>query len=308
VYVLSHAFDTMAERVASHQRSMEKHAGEVEEALDRLTAVNSLKDEFISVLSHEFRTPLTSIRLFAEVLRTSPDLSEAETHEFLQIIEAECDRMARLSNDLLDLAKIESDEITWRNEPFEITSVIDTVVQSTSLIASAKKVTVVKEEGPDLPSLYADRDRITQLVTNLVSNALRFTPEDGKITICATAEDFEGELNLRLSVRDTGPGIPDDLLDTIFDHFVQAHDSGTRDGTGLGLAICQRIVRHYKGSVTASNIEGGGAAFDVVLRTATAEQIAAGPDYPDYPDDTDREDDEDSSEGAVSGRPLAAAE
>ena len=172
------------------------------------------------------------------------DLSGEETGEFLQIIEAECDRMARLSNDLLDLAKIESDEISWRNEPFEITEVIDAVVQNTALIAGGNHVEVLKDESPDLPALFADRDRITQVVTNLVSNAVRFTPEGGKVTICAMTEEMDDQPALRLSVRDTGPGIPEDRLDAIFDHFVQASDTSHKDGTGRGLAICQRIVKH----------------------------------------------------------------
>ena len=267
---LSDAFDQMADRVEQHQEALFERHVELQTTLQRLRATDQVKDEFLSFLSHEMKTPLTSIRSFAELLRTTPQVSDDEQEEFLTIIESECIRLETLSNDLLDLARIQLGEMPWRDQLVDPSGVIESVVRTLRVLAERSGAHLLTQCGPGLPPLMIDRDRLVQVITNLVANALKFTPAGGQVTVRASANN-EGEVGqLNLQILDTGPGIPEQLLKDVFDPFVQAHasDSDTPRGSGLGLAICQRIIEHYGGDIRARNGDNGGAILELNLPVA----------------------------------------
>jgi signal transduction histidine kinase len=272
VKLLSSAFDSMTARVAANQEQLQRQNVEMQAMVDELQRAHKLKDDFMSFLSHEVRTPLASIRSFAEILRTTEKIDRTDSDDFLSIIEGECDRLTLLCNDLLDFAKIQSGDMPWRDELLSVGEVIDTVLKTASALAARRSVHVLAQHAHDLPPLHADRDRLIQLLTNLVSNALKFTPIGGQVTIRAAVAREDGERVLRLTVIDTGPGIPEDFLDKIFDPFIQAPQSLKDEarGTGLGLSICMNIVKHYRGRIYAENVEQGGASIHVDLPLSQA--------------------------------------
>ncbi len=266
--ILGDTFDAMSRRVESQQAELRSHNEEMTQLVEKLRKADALKDEFLSFLSHEVRTPLSAIRSFAELIRITPDLEATERTEFLSIIESECERLTRLSNDLLDLAKIDSGTMPWREELLEMREFLAAVLKPLQVLAARGQVHLMLREDPDLPVLYADRDRLVQLVTNLVSNALKFTPQGGQVIVSATADEGEQGPALRLSVQDTGNGIPEEFLERIFDRYVRtpSAEQAKMAGTGLGLSICKKIVSHYQGEIYAENNDPGmGATFHVVL-------------------------------------------
>lgn len=262
VGLLHSAFDRMSWEVEMRQ-------ADLQQLVERMQRADRIKDEFLSFLSHEVRTPLTSIRSFAEILRESPDIEEGDRQEFLTIIESECDRLTQLCGDLLDLAKIDAGEMPWREEDVDLGEIVRKVQRTTSVLATRRGVHLEHRLNQDLPRLHADQHRLIQVLTNLVSNALKFTPSGGAVTLRAgTLRLPEGTIAY-LAVLDTGPGIPEAFQQRIFDPFVQAplesDFTPESKGTGLGLAICTRIVQHYGGRIVASNRWLRGAAIHVLL-------------------------------------------
>jgi len=269
LHVLGEAFEDMADRVEEHQEELYRRNVELEQVLKRLQRADQVKDELLSFLSHEMRTPLTAIRSFAELLRTTKDVSEDERQEFLSIIENECHRLELLSNDLLDLARIDLGEMPWRDQLIDPGRVIDDAARILRILAERGGAHLLLQVQPDLPKMRLDRDRMIQVLTNLVSNSLKYTPAEGQVTIRAERE-LDGDREwLRVSVIDTGPGIPMQSLESVFDPFVQAGDeAGRQGGAGLGLTICARIVQHYGGTIHAENGAHGGAIMRVRVPAA----------------------------------------
>jgi signal transduction histidine kinase len=173
----------------SHQleeKSLELEAAtqELQEANRRLKELDRLKDEFVSTVSHELRTPLTSVRAFSEILHDNENMDKDERHKYLAIMVKETERLTRLINEVLDLAKIESGRADWFMENIDLTEVIKEAVASTSQLFREKAVTIV-EMVPTFPiRVFADRDRIIQVAINLLSNAAKFSPsEEGSVTV-----------------------------------------------------------------------------------------------------------------------------
>ncbi|MEW6440472.1 MAG: ATP-binding protein [bacterium] len=252
-------------------QDMEESHRKLGEAYQRLAEIDQTKDAFLSSVSHELRTPLSSIRSFSELLLQYPDENEETRREFIGIIHQESERLTRLVNDLLDLSKIESGKQHWRDEKVDIRAVLAAAQQNLSVLALEKNLSVQVDAGEHLPALFADRDRIYQVVSNLYTNAVKFTPQGGSIRLSAslTAGAGPGGAATMLLVRvcDTGCGIPEKDLLRIFEKFQQGGD-GLRDkprGTGLGLAICREIVQHYGGRIWAENNPGGGCCFFFTL-------------------------------------------
>jgi signal transduction histidine kinase len=229
--------------------------------------VDQLKSDFVTKVSHEFRTPLTSIKGFAEILLTSEEASEFQK-EFLRIILQESDRLTRLINDVLDLAKIESGRIEWHIQPVDLAEVLLSVSRSLFSVAQGKRLSLVTEVPPLLPRVNADRDQLIQVINNLLSNAIKFTPE-GRITVSARRK---GEQEVQISICDTGIGIPAEELPRIFEKFHQVAPSGrgTPKGTGLGLAICQEIIQRLGGKIWCESVPGEGSTFHLTLTVAQA--------------------------------------
>lgn len=228
-----------------------------------LTRLNRAKDNFISVVSHEFRTPLTSIQGFSELLRDEA-LDRAEIHEFAGEVNDSARRLARMVDEMLDLDRLQSGQVVLRREALDLNALVEAVAASFGPTAPRHHLRL--DLDPALPSLSGDRDRLTQVVTNLVGNAVKYAPDGGEVTIatrCAGAD-------AHLAVRDRGLGIPSAALETIFERYarVEGGAAGLIPGTGLGLPITREIVVRHGGRIWAESVEGEGSTFQVILPLA----------------------------------------
>jgi PAS domain S-box-containing protein len=231
---------------------------EKEEALRRAVRV---REEVVSIVSHDLRNPLGVVAAAADLLLDLP-LDDEERKKQTNIIKRSAERMSRLIGDLLDVSRIEAGALVVRpalEDPRGVLEEARSIFQSQ---AEAKGITLEVHVESDVPSVMLDRDRILQALSNLVGNALKVTETGGHITMGAAVLS-EGE-GVSISVTDTGPGIPEDAMDRLFDRFWQAsrHD---RTGSGLGLAIVRGIAEAHHGSVWVYSEVGQGAAFHMVL-------------------------------------------
>jgi signal transduction histidine kinase len=246
-------------QLETKSRKLEEATAELRAANARLTELDRLKDEFLSTVSHELRTPLTSIRAFTELIRDEPDMDEAQRAEFLDIIIRESERLTRLINQVLDIAKMESGRMVWRADALDLRDVVrDAAAAAKGLFdeRSAKLEVVL----PDRPApVTGDRDRLLQVVVNLVSNARKFAAKEaGRVRL--ELADAPGQW--LVSVADNGPGVAPAQRELVFDRFHQApSEGGNPTGTGLGLAIARMIVDHHGGRIWVADAKGGGADF-----------------------------------------------
>ncbi len=250
--------NNLEELVSIRTRALESAYQELRAANEKLQRLNELKSQFLSNVSHELRTPLTSIRSFSEILLSYPD-EKAETRtEFLEIIKNESDRLTRLINDVLDLAKIEAGRMDLRIESFDVAVLVRNATEAMMGMAEAKGLRLEMEIEPGLPTFAADYDRMMQVLTNLLNNCLKFT-DQGSVRVGASRADEE----LLLFVSDTGPGIPKDEQLAIFEKFHQVGNGLTSkpQGSGLGLAICQEIVQRHGGEIWVDSKLGAGSTF-----------------------------------------------
>lgn len=229
--------------------------------------VDRMKTEFISLVSHELRTPLTSIKGFVDLLidGEAGDMGE-EQREFLEIVKTNADRLIALINDLLDVSRIESGRIELRREPLDLARTIRGVAGTLSAPIEAKGQTLTINLDPGLPQVSGDPHRVTQIFANLLTNAYKYTPRGGTITITAT---HDGTL-ARLVVRDSGVGLTPDEQAQIFTKFFRARNRATQEsgGTGLGLAITRSLVEMHGGEITLSSAPGEGSTFTFTLPLA----------------------------------------
>lgn len=258
-----------ARRLEAKSLELERATSELRAANERLKDLDKLKDDFMATVSHEMRTPLTSIRSFSEILRDNPDLAPEERTGFVAIIAQESERLSRLIDDILDLAKMEAGTTQWRMEACAPAPLIEQAVAATrGLIAKAGTVRLVTDLAADLPAVRVDRDRLIQVMVNLLSNAVKFCDRDeGRITVSAREENGR----LRVDVADNGAGIARADLERIFERFQQAGNMLTDKpkGTGLGLPICRQILRQFGGEIWVTSTPGHGAVFSFTLPPAT---------------------------------------
>jgi len=271
-----------ASQVIAYSHQLEQKSKELEAATKELLAANErlkeldrLKDDFISTVTHELRTPLTSIRSFSEILHEHPDLDPAERGEFIAIIVKESERLTRLINQVLDLAKLESGSAEWHSAELDLNEVIRDAVSTTSQLLRESGASLTLALPPAVPPVHADRDRLMQVMLNLISNAAKFCdPRGGRIEI-ALRELPEA---LQVDVRDNGPGIAAGDHELIFEKFRQVGDTltGKPQGTGLGLPISRQIVEHFGGTLWVDSEPGRGATFSFTLplRRAAAPEAA----------------------------------
>jgi len=252
-----------ASQVIAYSQRLEVATAELKAANERLKELDRMKDDFISTVTHELRTPLTSIRSFSEILFDNPAMEEAQRQEFLSIVIKESERLTRLINQVLDMAKLESGRMTWTIKPASPRALVEDCVAATHALFEDKNVEL-KANLADVPDLPTDADKFMQVVINLLSNAVKFVePDSGQVHLNLAAEGG----GIRLSVTDNGPGLPADALETVFDRFLQVGDTMTNKpkGTGLGLAISKTIVEHLGGRIWAENSTDGGAVFTFTL-------------------------------------------
>lgn len=254
--------------------ALEKATAELREANERLRQLDQLKDDFIATVSHELRTPLTSIRSFSEILLDTPDLEPEERAHFLQIVVRESERLTRLINDFLDLSKIESGRMEWHVIDCALHEIITDAVAATSGLFAEKRIRLSQALAPDDSSVRCDKDRMIQVMINLLSNASKFVP-DGNGQVYIALDRNDGAFVVR--VEDNGPGVPESYREAIFEKFRQV-GSTLKDkpkGTGLGLTISRQIVEHFGGRIWAEEAKLGGAAICFTLPAAAAAQRAA---------------------------------
>lgn len=230
----------------------------------RLKEVEQLKSEFVMAASHELRTPLTSMGMSIDLLleHAAHRLEEAD-RELLQAAHEEVHRMQALVNDLLDLSKIEAGRIDLEIESVPVRTLLETVQTIFGGQLDKKQVELSSDLADERLHIRADANKITWVVTNLVSNALRYVNEGGHIRLSAKRIGPQ----VHFSVRDDGPGIPEEYLSRIFQKFVQVKGRET-GGTGLGLAICKEIVRAHGGSIWAESAPGQGSVFTFTVPAA----------------------------------------
>lgn len=233
-----------------------------QEAHDELKRLSKLKDDFLASVSHELRTPLTAIRTMAELLLAHPDEDAATRREFLEIVLRESERLSRLINDVLDFSRFKAGKAKWSYRELDLRNIVSGVASLFAPQAREKGVAIIEQLPEQEVLLIADRDKIEQVLTNLASNALKFTPGGGKITIAAENVPSQPAM-VRLRVADTGVGIAARDLDSIFEEFTQVGNtaSGKPSGTGLGLPICKHIVEHHGGRIWAESEGGKGSTF-----------------------------------------------
>jgi len=235
------------------------------EDITHLREIDRLKSEFIATASHELRTPLTSVQMGVHLLLEGAvgGLTDAQ-RTVLQACREDCERLGRLMRDLLDLSKIEGGESAPNRVAAHIGDLIGAAISALKGRADTKRVALTAEVPSDLPPVLADRAQIERVVTNLLTNALRYTDAGGSIQVRAARRDG----HVAVSVTDTGRGIPPEYLPSIFDKFAQVPGAPS-GGAGLGLAISKRIVEAHGGQIVVKSVVGRGSTFTFTLQVAT---------------------------------------
>ena len=250
-------------------RELEAATTELRAANERLKELDKLKDDFVATVSHELRTPLTSIRSFSEILRDNLDLGVEQRQAFVNIIVQESERLSRLLNDILDLAKMEAGTSEWHMMEVAPGAVIERALAATAgLFAQAPHISLTTKIADDLSTIRADPDRLTQVLVNLIANAVKFCADrDGLVRLEAwRQEDF-----LRVDITDNGLGIAREDQAKIFERFQQAGNTLTDKprGTGLGLPISRQILQRLGGDIWVESKLGEGATFSFRIPLAS---------------------------------------
>ena len=253
-------------RLEQKSRELEAATAELREANERLKELDRLKDDFVSTVTHELRTPLTSIRAFTEILLDDPDVEPAQRTKFLGIITKETERLTRLINQVLDLAKIESGKADWVESGVDMKEVISDTLAAMGQLFKEKNIKVEARLPEKVSAVTADLDRMIQVMLNLLSNAVKFCDSaNGRVEIALAERDG----CLRIDVRDNGRGISAADHEAIFSKFHQVGDTLTDKphGSGLGLHISRQIVEHFGGRMWVESNPGSGARFSFTLPT-----------------------------------------
>ena len=259
-------------RDMTEQKRTEEELNAAKEAAETATRA---KSEFLANMSHEIRTPMNAIIGMAEL--AVKNNREPKVDEFLQIIDNSSKSLLFVINDILDFSKIEAGKLELESDPYFLTDILEELSDTFRKRASEKDIELIFSTAPDVPrALVGDSHRMIQLLTNLVSNAVKYT-EDGEIIVSVTCESkTEDTADLEFSVSDTGIGIDEEILPHLFDAFTQADGSTTRKfgGTGLGLAICKSLVELMGGTIRAESEKGTGSlfAFSLTLKRQLKEK------------------------------------
>jgi two-component system, OmpR family, phosphate regulon sensor histidine kinase PhoR len=260
------------ERVLSVQASPVSYADRqtgVLAALHDITELRRLeriRQEFVANASHELKTPLTSIKGYVETLLDGALDDRKNNRVFLNIIREQSDRLMRLIEDLLDLSAIEAKRVQYRFEAVSLLEVAQCALQGLQQAAESKGITLHNALAPSLPPVRADREKLTQILVNLIDNAIKFNRPRGEVHVAASATEKE----ISVSIRDTGQGIDAKDLPRVFERFFRADRSHSSEvsGTGLGLAIVKHLVENHQGTVSVHSSPGQGSTFSFTLPRA----------------------------------------
>ena len=229
--------------------------------------LDDARREFVANVSHELRTPLTNIRSYTETLLDAAGELPLDTEkQFLGVISSESERMARIVTDLLTLSKLDYGRMELRMTRFSVSDLLKKVTNAMKLTAEDSGHMILIETEPDLPPMVGDRERIEQVVVNILSNAVKYTPSGGRIRLTAQRA---GANHVRVTVEDNGVGIPADDVPRLFERFYRVDKARSRaaGGTGLGLAIAKEIVEQHEGKIALTSEYGKGTTVTITLPT-----------------------------------------
>jgi signal transduction histidine kinase len=247
-------------------KDLEQKNKELIAANEELKKLDELKSDFISLVSHELKTPLSSIRISAEYLESEAKNDPQVRKEMLEIIIRNIDRLTRLINDILDLSKIETGKLELRLEPVDISEMMNTAIENNKLLSLKKNISITADIRGKLSPVLADREKLIIVMNNLLENALKFTPDGGSIVL--SAKDDADSIEVRM--KDTGIGIEKDKLEKIFDKFYQIDSTSRRKigGMGLGLSIAGGIIRAHGSEICVESEIEKGSTFSFRLKKA----------------------------------------
>ncbi len=258
---------------------MKDYIEQLEKANKELKRIDQVKSEFVSIASHELRTPLASIKNAIQLMLKGKtgEINEAQ-NKFLTMADRNINRLTNILNNLLDLSRIESGRINMKFQNVQLKNLIELTVTSMKPQADEKSINIELDIPQSLPDVYGDPEKIEQILVNLLGNAIKFTPVGGSIQISAKPYYKEGDPDhgrmVSISIKDTGPGIPKEHLDAIFEKFHQVEDSmhRTTGGTGLGLAITKGLVEAHYGKIWVESELGKGSIFTFTLPISEGER------------------------------------
>lgn len=225
--------------------------------LTELRSLQTTRRELIGNISHEFRTPLAGIKAMVETLTGGAMDDKVAAKDFLTRIDSEVDRLTQLVEELTELSRIETGKAELKKEPIDLNKLVEEVIAQLSPQAERQQLSISREFATNLPSVLADKDRVRQVITNLVHNAIKFTPAGGRITI--TSRALEGSVVVHIA--DTGIGIPEEDLPRVFERFYKGDKARAGGGTGMGLAIAKHVIQAHGGSIWVRSEEGEGSTF-----------------------------------------------
>jgi signal transduction histidine kinase len=234
-------------------------ASQISEQMEKLRTSDSLRKELVSNVSHDLRTPLTSLQGYLETLRYKHDLTQEDRQHYLETALKHSDRLRRLVSDLFELSHLDADEVGIEQEAFSICELAQDVLQKFQLYAEERGILLLSEFDGQLPFVLADIGLMERALENLIKNAIQYTPKGGKITV-SISQDGQ---SLVLQVRDTGNGIPEVDLPHIFDRYYRTQEKSSElpEGTGLGLAITKRIIELHGSTIDVQSTIGEGTRF-----------------------------------------------
>jgi diguanylate cyclase (GGDEF)-like protein len=259
--------------VWEHARLLEERNVELRRANDELKRMDHLKTDLVAMVSHELRTPLATIKEFTAILvdrLAGPTTADQE--EYLGIIQTNINRLARIIDDLLDMAKIDAGRVLLTRGYVDLPVLVREVLQTLRPLADSKGLILEAQVPPQVASVFADADKITQVLVNLLSNAIKFTDSGGRITVTLSAQEHD----VQVAVADTGPGIDPEHQPKLFEKFQQfrrVSDAHGSKGTGLGLAISKRLVELHGGRIWVTSHPGQGSTFFFTLPQYQMEEV-----------------------------------
>jgi two-component system phosphate regulon sensor histidine kinase PhoR len=234
--------------------------------LTNIRRLEQTRQDFIANISHDLRTPIASCKAIVETLDSGAISDKNLGKDFLQRMHIEVDKLAQMVNELSELSRIESGELTLKLAPVDVAGLLFRVTERLRAQTDRAQLRMKVECPPDLPKITVDEYRIEQALVNLIHNAIKFTPPKGSITVSARAKGDQ----VQVSVTDTGIGIPNDELTRIFERFYKVDKARSGGGSGLGLAIAKHIVQAHEGSIWAESTESRGSVFTFSLPTTTS--------------------------------------
>ena len=262
---LAESFNQMTLQLKTALEDVRSRNRELEKAYKELETLDKTKDDFLSLVSHELRTPLSSILLSTELMLYGQTKSEEKRKQFLTTTMNECRRLTRLTDDVLNLSKIEAGRMEFHIEPLNIGELIEEVINTMQTVIEKKALTISYSVQSETDYLQGDRDKVIQVITNIISNAIKYTPDGGSITVSVTCDNDTATV----AIQDTGKGIKKEDIPKVFDKFRQleniAHHS---DGSGLGMSIAKSIIDRLGGSIRIESEPGKGTTVFFTLPAA----------------------------------------